>query len=141
MSKHNILGSLEDIPTFPHAWQPGIQCCGDGDSVVTVKEIVLSIVGVSAGCRDVVGMVTGDRMTISASYTTLHFHLDHSLKIQHCRRKNIFKNQMKYVQSLHLICSIIRSSPNLHVRILLTVMTFRYTCWTFSTLLFMLTLL
>ena len=67
LSKHNILGSLEDIPTFPHAWQPGIQYCGDGDSVVTVKEIVLSIVGVSAGCRDVVGMVTGDRMTISAS--------------------------------------------------------------------------
>ena len=76
--------------------------CVDGDSVVTVKEIVLSIVGVSAGCRDVVGMVTGDQMTISASYTTLHFHLDHSIKIQHCRRKNLFKNQMKYVQKLHL---------------------------------------
>ena len=102
LSKHNILGSLEDIPTFPHAWQPGIQCCGDGDSVVTVKEIVLSIVGVSAGCRDVVGMVTGDRMTISASYTTIHFHLDHSRKIQHCRRKNLLKNHIKYIQRLHL---------------------------------------
>ena len=37
LSKHNILGSLEDIPTFPHALEPGIQSilcwwwqCGNG---------------------------------------------------------------------------------------------------------------
>ena len=53
--------------------------CVDGDSVVTVKEIVLSIVGVSPGCRDVAVMVTGDHMTISASYTAPHFHIQNTV--------------------------------------------------------------